>query len=87
MDIASFAALVKQALVLVMLLSLPVVVTVGVVGLLVAFLQAVTQIQDSAIGFGIKLVAAVLVIAATSGWLGSELFHFVDSLFEAIQQV
>jgi hypothetical protein len=39
--------LTQQALVLVLLLSLPIVLTAAVVGLAVAILQAVTQVQDS----------------------------------------
>lgn len=84
MDAASLSALVKQALVLVLLLSLPTVLTIAIVGLLVALVQAVTQVQESSVGFGVKLIAAVVVIAATAQWSGAELYHFVDGLFAAI---
>lgn len=85
MDISALAAYVKQALILVLMLSLPTVLTVGLVGLTIAFLQAVTQIQDSSISFGIKLVIGTVVLAITSSWLGGELYTFVDGLFFAIQ--
>jgi type III secretion protein S len=87
MDIATLSTDVKQALMLVLMLSMPVVVTVGVVGLLLAFLQAVTQMQDQTMAFGIKLVTAVVVIALMSGWLGGELFTFADGLFMSIATV
>lgn len=84
MDAGTLTALLKQALVLVLVLSLPTVVTIAVIGLLVALVQAVTQVQESSIGFGIKLIAGVIVIGLTAQWAGAELYHFVDSLFAAI---
>ncbi|HWW03982.1 type III secretion system export apparatus subunit SctS [Collimonas sp.] len=87
MNIATLATDVKQALMLVLLLSMPVVLAVGVTGLLLAFLQAVTQMQDQTMAFGIKLVVAVVVIALMSGWLGGELFTFADGLFASIALV
>ena len=87
MELNSLANFVKQALTLILLLSMPVVVVIGAVGLLVAFLQAITQVQDQTISFGIKLIAAVLVIAVISGWMGNEVFSFSEALFAAIANV
>ena len=83
MDTATLVTFLKQGLVLVLLMSLPTVVTIAVIGLVVALLQAVTQVQEQAIGFGIKLIAAVIVIALTSQWMGTELLNFVDAIFAA----
>lgn len=87
MDIASLTNFLKQGLALTLMLSLPTVIVIAVVGLAVALLQAVTQVQESSIGFGIKLIAGVGVIALTSQWMGSELFNFIDSLFTAIARI
>lgn len=87
MESFTLAAYVKQALMLILMLSLPVVVVVGLVGLAVAFLQAITQVQDQTIAFGIKLIAATVVIALMSGWLGGELFTFADGLYGAIAHI
>ena len=87
MALPSLATYVKQALTLILVLSLPVVVTIGLVGLAVAFVQAITQIQDQTVGFAIKLMAAILVIALMSGWLGNELYTFADGLFTAIGSI
>jgi type III secretion protein S len=87
MDIASLTTFLKQGLALTLMLSLPTVVVIAVVGLVVALLQAVTQVQESSIGFGIKLIAGVGVIALTSQWMGSELFNFIDSIFTAIARI
>jgi type III secretion protein S len=87
MELAALVTYVKQALLLVLWLSLPPVLVASVVGLAVAFLQAVTQVQDQTLSFGIKLLAAMLAIALTSVWLGGELMNFADQLFAAIQNI
>lgn len=87
MDAATLSTFLKQGLVLVLMLSLPVVITIAVVGLAVALLQAVTQVQEQSIGFGIKLIAGVVVIALTSQWMGAEVFNFIDAIFAVIPRI
>ncbi|MFP3557989.1 type III secretion system export apparatus subunit SctS [Paraburkholderia sp. SIMBA_049] len=70
--------LTQQALVLVLLLSLPIVLTAAVVGLAVAILQAVTQVQDSNIGIAVRLIAVMVALVMLSGWLGSEVLRFAQ---------
>lgn len=87
MAIEQLSTYVQQALLLVLWLSLPAVLVAGIVGLLVAFAQAVTQIQDQTISFGIKLICATVAIALTSAWLGGELLNFANRMFDAIANV
>lgn len=87
MELATLVTYVKQALLLVLWLSLPPVLVASVVGLAVAFAQAVTQVQDQTIAFGVKLLAAMLAIALTSVWLGGELLSFANQLFGSIQNI
>lgn len=87
MELATLVTYVKQALVLVLWLSLPPVVVASVVGLGVSFLQAVTQVQDQTISFGVKLIAVILAIALTSFLLGGELMNFAEQLFASVQNV
>jgi len=84
MDTPTLITFLKQGLVLTLLMSMPTVVVIAVIGLVVALVQAVTQVQEQAIGFGIKLIAAVVVIALTSQWMGAQLLNFVDAIFIAI---
>ena len=46
------------------------------IGTLVSLVQALTQIQEQTLGFVAKLVAVVVVLFATSGWLGGETVPF-----------
>ena len=84
MDTAALLELTTRMLVIVVLLSLPVVVTSVIVGLVIGILQAVTQIQDQSIAYGAKLLAAIVVIAVTAAWSGSELLEFARQVFEGI---
>ena len=87
MELATLVTYVKQALLLVLWLSLPGVLAASVVGLGVSFLQAVTQVQDQTIAFGIKLVAAIIAIALTASWLGAELMNFAGRMLASVQNI
>lgn len=78
--------LTSQAMLLCMIVSLPVVLTSSLVGLAVAFLQAVTSLQDSSISHGIKLVAVGIAVAATGPWAAARLLEFASSLMRAAFQ-
>lgn len=69
-----------QALWLVLLLSAPPVLAAAVVGLLIAILQAATQIQEQTFQYAAKLFAIVLTIFLTASLLGGTLYRFGDKL-------
>lgn len=73
--------LTRQALWLTLLLSAPPVVAAAVVGLLVAFAQAATQLQEQTVGFAAKFVAIVVTLFVTAALLGGTLYTFADRLF------
>ncbi|RQS13599.1 type III secretion system export apparatus subunit SctS [Burkholderia sp. Bp8998] len=74
--------LTRQALMLVLLLSLPIVLIATVTGLVVAMLQAVTQVQDANIGIAVRLIAVMVALVLLSGWLGSEVLRFAQQALE-----
>jgi type III secretion protein S len=71
----------NQALILVLILSLPAVVTAAVVGLGVGVVQAVTSIQDQSIPQSLKLVVVLIVLLLTSKWMAVQIFAFADGIF------
>lgn len=77
---------VNQALLLSLLISAPVVIVTVVLGLLLGLLQAIFQLQDQALPFGIKLVAVVLVLFATGPWIAQTLIQFTDSMLDLISR-
>ena len=76
--------LAKQALVLSLLLSLPVVVVASLVGLLFSLFQALTQIQDQTLSFAIKLGFIMATLYLTVDWAGSKLYQYTLILYSNI---
>ena len=74
----------REALTLLLMISLPVLLTVLAVGLVVSIFQAVTQINDNPLSFGPKLVAAVLVFAIAGPWMLSTVVDFIRRTIENI---
>lgn len=73
--------LVREALWLVLVLSAPPIVAASVVGLVVAFLQAATQLQEQTLTYTLKFVTVALTLLLTASVIGSTLYHFADRLF------
>jgi type III secretion protein S len=68
---------------LVLMLSLPVIAVASLTGLLVSLFQAVTQLQEQTLSFGIKLASVILTILLMAGWMGGELLHFSQTIFDS----
>jgi type III secretion protein S len=78
MDASTVTDLTVRALMLVLWLSLPTVLTAAAVGLLVAIVQAATQIQDQSIGQALKLIAVFAVAVITAAWAANATMDFAD---------
>ena len=74
----------REALTLLLMISLPVLLTVMAVGLVVSIFQAVTQINENTLSFVPKLVAAVLVFLIAGPWMLSTLVDFIRRTIENI---
>ena len=83
MELATLVTYVKQALLLVLWLSLPPIVVASVVGTLFSLFQALTQIQEQTLSFAIKLIAVGATLFLTARWVGGEIFNYTVSLFDA----
>ena len=70
-----------KAMYLVLLLSLPPIVVASVVGVLLSLVQAITQLQEQTLTFGVKLVVVVLTIFLMQGWIGAELLRYSTDIF------
>lgn len=74
----------REALTMLLMISLPVLLTVLAVGLVVSIFQAVTQINENTLSFVPKLVAAVLVFAVAGPWMLSTVVDFIRRTIENI---
>ena len=74
----------KQGMLLVVVLSAPPLLVAVVVGVLTSLVQALMQIQDQTLPFGIKLVAVGITLILTGRWIGVELIQLINLTFEMI---
>ena len=82
MNTVDVIQLTKDDLWLVLLLSGPPIVVASVVGLIIAFLQAATQLQEQTFSYTAKFFAIVVTIFLTASLLGGALYHFSDKVFK-----
>jgi type III secretion protein S len=77
----------KQALWLVLLLSGPPIVAATLVGLVIAVLQAATQIQEQTVQFLFKLIAVGVALLVSATLLGGSLMRFAEQMLTALAGV
>lgn len=74
----------KQGMLLVVVLSAPPLIVAVVVGVLTSLVQALMQVQDQTLPFGIKLVAVGVTLILTGRWIGVELIQLINLTFDMI---
>ncbi len=87
MELSDLVTYVVQALLLVLILSLPPIVVASVVGILFSLIQALTQIQEQTLSFGVKLIAVGLTLYLTARWIGGEIFNYTALIFEKFPEL
>jgi flagellar biosynthetic protein FliQ len=76
----------REALTLLLMISMPVLGVVLAVGLAVSVFQAVTLVHEATLAFVPKLISAVLVFAIAGPWMLSTLVDFIRRTIETIPQ-
>lgn len=84
MNTAAIVEASYRALLLVLFLSLPAVITSAAIGLLTSIVQAVTQIQDQGLGQALKLITVLVALVTCGSWMASELYHSADHLLTLV---
>ena len=87
MDTALVLALAREALVLMILASLPPIGASLLVGLAMSLFQATTQLQESTLSVVPKLCAAVAALVIAGPWIGAQLTRFSIVLFSMLPEV
>jgi type III secretion protein S len=82
MEVADITSNVIKAMMLVLWLSLPPIMVASLVGILFSLVQALTQIQEQTLSFGVKLVAVGLTLYLTARWIGGEIYNYTLMLFD-----
>lgn len=84
MGIGEISALMRGAILEVLLLASPLLFTALIVGLVVSILQATTSIQEQTLTFVPKIFAILLVLALLGGWMFASLGDYTVQLFRMI---
>jgi flagellar biosynthesis protein FliQ len=77
----------KEAMYVLIKLSLPILLTALVVGLVISLFQALTQIQEQTLSFVPKIIAVFFVILLSLSFIGEGLGNFNAMLMNMIVQV
>jgi len=74
----------REAIVMMLTVSAPVLVCGLIVGLLIGILQAMTQVQESTLSFVPKIVAMLVVLGLSLPWLLDQMVQFSRDLITNI---
>jgi flagellar biosynthetic protein FliQ len=85
MDQALFLTVFQKALLLIMIVSAPILLSAIVVGLSISIVQSVTQIQEQTLTFVPKIFAAILVLIVTAPWMIDVFTETTRELFDYIK--
>lgn len=73
--------LAQEALLLSVIVSLPAVALAALVGLIVAVLQAATQVQDVTLAHLPRLIVVAVALALVGPWMGAQIAAFASRAF------
>ncbi|MFN3546961.1 MAG: flagellar biosynthesis protein FliQ [Mesorhizobium sp.] len=77
--------IVQYAIWTVLLASGPAVVVAMLVGVSIALVQALTQVQEITLTFVPKIVSILLAVALSGPFVGAQLSSFTNVIFQRIQ--
>ena len=55
--------------------------------LMLSLIQAITQLQEQTLTFGVKLLAVVLTLFIMGGWLSGEILRYADDIFSRFYMI
>ena len=70
------------AITLALKLAAPMLIMAMTVGLIIAILQAATQVQEQTLTFAPKAVAIALMLLAAGPWMANEILDFMRYIFD-----
>ncbi|AFL48932.1 flagellar biosynthetic protein FliQ [Sinorhizobium fredii] len=85
MNEADALDIVQAAIWTVIVASGPAVLAAMVVGVVIAFIQALTQVQEMTLTFVPKILAVMVTAAISAPFVGAQISIFTDIVFSRIQ--
>ncbi len=87
MDSAEVLEIIRDSIYVLVIISAPVMITALVIGLIIAVIQALTQIQEATLTFVPKVLAMMLVLVLTLPFMIEQLTGLNNRLFEKIVHI
>ena len=87
MEAPEVLEVIRDSIYVLILISAPVMITALVVGLIIALIQALTQIQEATLIFVPKVLAMLLVLVLTMPFMLEQLTGLNNRLFEKIVHI
>jgi flagellar biosynthetic protein FliQ len=84
MDTEAIIRILREALLLVLLLSAGPMLVSLLVGVIVSILQATTQIQEQTLSYVPKLITVFLTIAVLGSWMLRQAVQFTQTILNSI---
>ena len=85
MDVTRIMDVFREGIGVAIRLGAPILIICMLIGVIVALLQAVTQIPEQSIGFVLKLVVVVMILSLGGGWMIESLQDYTYMLFELMK--
>ena len=85
MDVRQIMDVFRDGIGVAIRLGAPILLVCMLIGVIVALLQAVTQIHEQSIGFVLKLVVVVMILSLGGGWMIESLQEYAYTLFELMK--
>lgn len=86
MDLGAVAEITREAVYVLVIISMPILILSLVVGLIISLLQALTQIQEQTLTFVPKIIAVYLSMIVVLPYMYTKLKVFVDHIMQHIVQ-
>ena len=87
MEFVTLSDITKRSFEVLMIISTPFLVVALFVGLLISFLQTLTNIQEATLAFVPKIIAVFLLAVIMGSFVASEFSDFIKELFLAIPDI
>lgn len=83
MTVEAVVEIAKDALFLIIQVSLPVLLVSMAVGLIVSIFQTVTSIQEQTLTFVPKIISIFLILMLVGGWMMNKMVEFTVQLWSS----
>lgn len=86
MNEADALEIIQRAIMTVLVISGPIVGAAMLVGLAIALVQALTQVQEMTLTFVPKIVAIFVALSLAAPFIGARIYAFAEQVYSRIEQ-